>query len=84
MSAGGGVIFGTTEHGGLHGYGGIFKLVIKTGVVTLEYSFTGGTDGAYPRDSSLYRVQSTAPSGVPRLEAATTHPLLAMALYSSS
>ncbi len=48
-----GILYGTTGLGGTHGYGAVFQLTAgKTGVPWTEsvlYSFTGGTDGAYPR-----------------------------------
>ena len=47
-----GVIFGTTEQGGAHGYGTVFSLTPAAGgkwTQAVIYSFTGqGGDGAYP------------------------------------
>jgi uncharacterized repeat protein (TIGR03803 family) len=43
-----GNLYGTTEEGGVYGYGSVFKLA-RTGKETVLYSFTGsGEDGAYP------------------------------------
>ncbi|MGA2739359.1 MAG: choice-of-anchor tandem repeat GloVer-containing protein [Bryobacteraceae bacterium] len=39
--------YGTTYAGGAHGYGTVFELN-STGTLTTLYSFTNGTDGAYP------------------------------------
>jgi uncharacterized repeat protein (TIGR03803 family) len=40
-------LFGTTSQGGAFNYGTVFE-VDSTGKETVLYSFTGGTDGAYP------------------------------------
>ena len=42
-----GNLYGTTYAGGAHGYGTVFKLT-PAGAFTTLYSFTDGTDGAYP------------------------------------
>src|SRR5436190_2003791 len=42
-----GNLYGTTDNGGASGYGTVFK-VTPTGTETVLYSFTGGSDGAYP------------------------------------
>jgi len=42
-----GNLYGTTEGGGVHGVGTVFK-VSKTGKETVLYSFTGGADGENP------------------------------------
>jgi uncharacterized repeat protein (TIGR03803 family) len=47
-----GNIYGTTLTGGNHNYGTVFKLT-PAGVQTVLYSFTGGTDGAYPAGSLI-------------------------------
>jgi uncharacterized repeat protein (TIGR03803 family) len=47
-----GTLYGTTYAGGASGYGTVFK-VDKTGKETVLYSFTGGSDGAYPYASLL-------------------------------
>jgi uncharacterized repeat protein (TIGR03803 family) len=39
--------YGTTQYGGVYGRGVVFK-VTSTGNETVEYSFEGGADGAYP------------------------------------
>ncbi len=45
-----GAIYGTTEHGGAHNLGTVFKLTQSGGVWTesVLYSFAGGTDGELP------------------------------------
>jgi uncharacterized repeat protein (TIGR03803 family) len=48
-----GNLYGTTVVGGTSGVGTVFK-VDKTGKETVLYSFTGGTDAAYP-DAGLVR-----------------------------
>jgi uncharacterized repeat protein (TIGR03803 family) len=53
----GGVLYGTTEHGGTFGYGTVFKVDPATGIETVVYSFAGGKDAEYP--SSLINVQGT-------------------------
>jgi uncharacterized repeat protein (TIGR03803 family) len=54
-----GNLYGTTQNGGLHGYGTVFKCTLN-GVVTLLHSFAG-IDGMYPQavltqglDGNLY------------------------------
>jgi uncharacterized repeat protein (TIGR03803 family) len=42
-----GTFYGTTVFGGADGYGTVFKLN-SSGKESVLYSFTGGTDGAYP------------------------------------
>lgn len=44
---GNGNLYGTTIKGGLSGYGTVYK-VDPSGNETVLYSFSGGTDGAYP------------------------------------
>ena len=48
-----GVLYGTTSNGGVYGYGAIFKLD-RMNKETLLYSFTGGTDGAYPNSGLVF------------------------------
>jgi uncharacterized repeat protein (TIGR03803 family) len=43
-----GNLYGTTPFGGPGGHGVVFK-VSPTGIETVLYSFTGGTDGGYPQ-----------------------------------
>lgn len=64
-----GNLYGTTEFGGTKGYGTIFK-VDRAGSESILYSFTNGSDGAYPvagvaRDASgnLYCTTMVADSG---------------------
>ncbi|MGO8672891.1 MAG: choice-of-anchor tandem repeat GloVer-containing protein [Capsulimonadaceae bacterium] len=45
-----GDIYGTTEFGGLHGFGQVFQLT-GSGSFTSVYSFTGGADGYFPTAS---------------------------------
>jgi uncharacterized repeat protein (TIGR03803 family) len=40
--------FGATQTGGAYGYGAVYE-VTNTGAESVLYSFTGGSDGAYPR-----------------------------------
>jgi uncharacterized repeat protein (TIGR03803 family) len=40
-------VYGTTQYGGAYGHGAVYK-VNSAGKETVEYSFDGGTDGAYP------------------------------------
>jgi len=47
ITDGAGNLYGTTEEGGASGYGVVFKLT-PGGDETVLYSFTGGSDGAYP------------------------------------
>jgi uncharacterized repeat protein (TIGR03803 family) len=42
-----GYFYGTTEDGGTHGYGTVFK-ISPNGALTTLYSFAGGTNGANP------------------------------------
>ncbi len=57
-----GLIYGSTDGGGTHGYGNVFKLKQARYGWTLSplYQFTGGDDGGYPspltvgQDGSLY------------------------------
>ena len=57
-----GVIFGTTEQGGAHGYGTVFTLTPGTGgtwTQAVVYSFTGqGGDGAYPEAGLILSAKS--------------------------
>jgi len=39
--------YGTTEYGGAYGYGAVYEIT-NTGFFAVLYSFTGGSDGAYP------------------------------------
>jgi uncharacterized repeat protein (TIGR03803 family) len=41
------VVYGTSQFGGVYGYGTLFE-VTTAGKETVLYSFTGGADGAYP------------------------------------
>ena len=63
-------LYGTTDDGGSSGFGTVFKLD-TTGKATVLYTFTGGTDGAYPYGplvldtaGNLYGV--TGGGGLPR------------------
>jgi uncharacterized repeat protein (TIGR03803 family) len=47
-----GNFYGTTVLGGINNLGTIYK-VTAGGVVTILYSFTGGTDGAYPHGTPV-------------------------------
>jgi uncharacterized repeat protein (TIGR03803 family) len=47
-----GNLYGTTARGGAYGNGTIFR-VSSTGVFTLLYTFTGGTDGGFPVDGVI-------------------------------
>lgn len=42
-----GNVYGTTQYGGAYGWGAVFK-VTAAGQESVEYSFDGGADGAYP------------------------------------
>jgi uncharacterized repeat protein (TIGR03803 family) len=42
-----GNLYGTTHNGGASGYGTVFQLT-PVGALNVLYSFTGGSDGAYP------------------------------------
>ena len=42
-----GNVYGTTQYGGASGRGAVFK-VTAAGQESVEYSFEGGADGAYP------------------------------------
>ena len=44
---GAGNLYGTTHIGGEYGYGTVFKLN-TTGIETILYNFTGGSDGCFP------------------------------------
>jgi uncharacterized repeat protein (TIGR03803 family) len=64
-----GDFYGTAQYGGTYGFGAVFKLS-ATGQESVLYSFTGGTDGAYPvggviRDSkgNLYGVTQEGGTG---------------------
>ncbi len=49
-----GILYGTTEHGGLFGFGSVFSFDPSTNTETAIYSFSGGTaDGAYPQTSLI-------------------------------
>jgi uncharacterized repeat protein (TIGR03803 family) len=43
-----GRLYGTTESGGAHGKGTVFRVRPRDGVERLLYSFHGGSDGQYP------------------------------------
>ena len=43
-----GNIYGTNQTGGTYGYGTVFQIT-PSGTLTALYSFTGGSDGAYPK-----------------------------------
>ena len=51
-----GNLYGTTSEGGANGYGTVFKLTLANGVYTksVPYSFSGGSDGAYPKAGLLW------------------------------
>jgi uncharacterized repeat protein (TIGR03803 family) len=56
-----GNLYGTTYEGGTNGYGAIFRITTTNGLLTPLYSFTNGSDGAYPvaglvqaNDGNLY------------------------------
>jgi uncharacterized repeat protein (TIGR03803 family) len=55
ISDGQGALYGTTEYGGKHGYGSVYKLTPNAGAwkETLLYSFTGGADGGNPFKGAL-------------------------------
>jgi uncharacterized repeat protein (TIGR03803 family) len=48
-------LYGTTNGGGIGGNGVIYRLDISTGVETMLYQFTGGSDGCYPNGMTLYK-----------------------------
>jgi uncharacterized repeat protein (TIGR03803 family) len=48
-----GNLYGTTEIGGAYNYGTVFKLT-PSGTETVLYSFSGGTDGAFPLDGLTF------------------------------
>jgi uncharacterized repeat protein (TIGR03803 family) len=50
----GGFLYGTTSSGGGQNQGTVFKIDPSTGVETLLYSFTGGTDGGVPYAGLIY------------------------------
>ncbi|HZM05034.1 MAG TPA: choice-of-anchor tandem repeat GloVer-containing protein [Candidatus Saccharimonadales bacterium] len=52
IQAGNGNLYGTTVNGGIGGNGTIFQITTN-GALTSLYSFTGGSDGAYPVASLL-------------------------------
>ena len=45
-----GNLYGTTNGGGAHGAGAVFKVSAK-GTLTVLYSFAGGSDGSFPQAS---------------------------------
>ncbi len=49
-----GTLYGTTELGGAHGGGTVFKVDAGTGAYSVLYSFQGGTDGSSPWAGLLY------------------------------
>jgi len=53
---GAGNLYGTTERGGLYGYGTVFELKYSDGswTETVLYNFTGANDGAYPRAGVIF------------------------------
>lgn len=60
VQAADGNLYGTTQHGGAHNFGTVFR-VSTNGALTNLYSFTGGNDGAAPyaalvqgQDGDLY------------------------------
>ena len=64
-----GNLYGTTYYGGAHNAGVVYKLD-PTGVETLLYTFTGGSDGGYPignvtRDSAGNIYGTTELGGIP-------------------
>ena len=68
---GAGNLYGTTNGGGLFGYGTVFELSPNGSGgwnETLLYSFTGGTDGAFPSDTvildSVGNLYGTAGGGI--------------------
>src|SRR5579864_1303329 len=54
-----GNLYGTTDGGGAFGYGTIFKLT-SSGIKTILYNFTGGTDGANPYSGLIFDAQRNA------------------------
>lgn len=62
-----GNVYGTTLTGGTYNYGTVFKLT-PAGAQTVLYSFTGGTDGAYPngvvRDAAGNLYGATGTGGI--------------------
>jgi uncharacterized repeat protein (TIGR03803 family) len=48
-----GNLYGTTQYGGAFNRGTVFKLD-QSGSETVLYSFTGGTDGAYPQSQLIW------------------------------
>jgi uncharacterized repeat protein (TIGR03803 family) len=67
-----GNLYGTASQGGAKGYGTVFKMTHKSGgwLFTTLYTFTGGTDGAYPwarvirgPDGTLYGTTSSGGEG---------------------
>jgi uncharacterized repeat protein (TIGR03803 family) len=57
IQAGDGFLYGTTWDGGSNGYGTVFQ-ISTNGVFNALYSFTGGSDGAYP-NASLIQASDT-------------------------
>jgi uncharacterized repeat protein (TIGR03803 family) len=47
-----GTLYGTTNRGGLYGYGNVFKMT-ASGAETVLYNFTGGADGGAPSGNLL-------------------------------
>jgi uncharacterized repeat protein (TIGR03803 family) len=43
-----GKLYGTTQQGGIYGFGTVFKQRVGATENVVLYNFTGGTDGAYP------------------------------------
>jgi uncharacterized repeat protein (TIGR03803 family) len=63
-----GNLYGTTNIGGTHGYGSVFKLT-SSNKESVLYSFTGGVDGSFPnaaliRDSAGNLYGTTAEGGI--------------------
>jgi uncharacterized repeat protein (TIGR03803 family) len=51
----GGNFYGTTYYGGAHGYGEVYRLQLVNGtwVLSILYSFAGGSDGSHPWAGAL-------------------------------
>jgi uncharacterized repeat protein (TIGR03803 family) len=61
-----GDLYGTTNFGGAYGYGAVIKITPKTGAESAIYSFTGGSDGAFPTGIIMDRagnIYGTASAG---------------------